>query len=85
MGWRADGVNALDALRRSFNRLNVWHKWHQDSADVDNDFFFVLGRVDRESVTHAGVVAAEVAMRQLMTQAEPIYVAFSPMTLRIVR
>jgi len=48
MGWPFENskvVPVLDELRRELQRFGVLHKWHRAEADVDNDFFFVLGRV----------------------------------------
>jgi len=48
MGWPHHSgafVPSLDQLRREFQQFGLLHKWHQRPADVDNDFFFVLGRV----------------------------------------
>jgi len=84
MGWPDDCSAVLDAFRRSFNRLNAWHKWHQGDADVDNDFFLVLGRVDRRSNTDAEIACAEAVMRQFMATEEPVSVTFGRSSLRIV-
>jgi len=56
----------LDGMRRSFNSLNVVHKWHQKPGDVDNDFFFALGRVDRRFVSDTQVHAVEEHIRVLL-------------------
>ncbi len=48
MGWPHRSGNvapSLDELRRAFQQFGALHKWHQRESDVDNDFFFVLGRV----------------------------------------
>ena len=48
MGWpHCSGVfvPSLDKLRREFQQFGALHKWHQRESDVDNDFFFVLGRL----------------------------------------
>jgi hypothetical protein len=54
MGWPVDDSgfpNSIDHLRWRFNsQLNVRHKWHKQAGDCDNDFFFVLGRVDRRQI-----------------------------------
>ena len=45
--WREGAcVAQLDQLRRIFQEFGVLHKWHRRPGDVDNDFFFVLGRVN---------------------------------------
>ena len=48
MGWpiaTAEGCRILDKYRRSFNKVNVLHKWHRTPDEVDDDFYLVLGRV----------------------------------------
>jgi hypothetical protein len=48
MGWPMSlghCVPVLDDLRRKCQRFGVLHKWHHHEEDMDNDFFFVLGRV----------------------------------------
>ena len=50
MGWPVRGglyTPAIDVLRRSFNRFNVLHKYHDAASSYDNDFFFVLGNVPK--------------------------------------
>jgi hypothetical protein len=49
MGWPIQNEkfsSALDQLRRQMQRFGLLHKWHRKADDVDNDFFFVLGRLD---------------------------------------
>ncbi len=71
-GWPIESgsyPNSLDRLRRAFQRYGLQHKWHRTEDDVDNDFFFVLGTIDRsltgasalESTSH--IVRAELAAR----------------------
>jgi hypothetical protein len=49
MGWpvgtlSSDGARRpLDELRRDMNDANVLHRYHAAAADVDNDFYLVLG------------------------------------------
>lgn len=70
MGWpNEDGSypNSLDLLRRTFREYGIRHKWHRTDEEIDNDFFFVLGTIDRnmtgaralESTTQ--IVRAELA------------------------
>ena len=51
MGWpNEDGSypNSLDLLRRTFREYGISHKWHRTDDEIDNDFFFVLGTIDRD-------------------------------------
>jgi len=49
VGWPVSTVanglpdRRLDELRRNMNDANVWHWYHESSADVDNDFHLVVG------------------------------------------
>jgi len=50
MGWpavAASGQKLLDKYRRSFNKVNVLHKWHRTSTEIDDDFYLVLGRLQQ--------------------------------------
>lgn len=43
-----DYPNNLEDLRRSAQRFNVLHRWHRQSADVDNDLYIRLGLFESE-------------------------------------
>lgn len=48
MGWPCSGSTyprSLDSLRRGFNAYHAMHKYHLQDGSIDNDFFFVLGRL----------------------------------------
>jgi hypothetical protein len=58
MGWPVQAghfPNSLDQLRRAFQGFGVQHKWHRTDTEVDNDFFFVLGTLDRRTTDPATV------------------------------
>jgi hypothetical protein len=70
MGWpdqRGSYPNSLDQLRRAFQEYGVRHKWHRTDDEIDNDFFFVLGRIDRQTAdpvvleSSTQIVRAEIA------------------------
>lgn len=84
MGWPADGSNVLDDLRRSFGRINVLHKWHQTESDFDNDFFFVLGRIDPDLSETEAILSAEQTLRKFLAEIEPFSVRVDLTTLRVV-
>jgi hypothetical protein len=60
MGWPLISIETggmlqpLDELRRSMNDAGVWHYYHQDPEDVENDFHLVVGH-------HTQGVTAEMA------------------------
>jgi hypothetical protein len=71
MGWpysNSQSSDSIDRLRRSFNEANVLHKYHVDKHDVDNDFFFVLGRIDRSKVNQHALDEAQVLMRDFLME-----------------
>lgn len=87
MGWPVEAGTfplTLDTLRRSFNSLNVVHKWHKQPADVDNDFFFVLGRVERSSISETQVRAVEEEIRVLLASLKDTIFPVDRDTLSIV-
>ncbi len=85
IGWPAvnDGrVRTLDDLRRRFAEANVLHKYHASDADVDDDFYFVLGRVDTEEVE--ALTDVEAAMREQLATRPPIILELGSEHIRIV-
>lgn len=69
MGWPYDGVDypmVLDRLRRQFNNYNVLHRWHRQLGSIDNDYYFVLGRVNRKLLTDVQVQGVEEEMRRFL-------------------
>jgi hypothetical protein len=66
MGWPVMGNHyplSLESLRHCCMDHNALHKYHAQPQDVDNDFFFVLGRVKRERLTQAEIDDAENLVR----------------------
>ena len=53
MGWPVSTLTSngaqrpLDELRRDMNDANVLHRYHAAAADVDNDFYLVLGHYSK--------------------------------------
>ncbi len=75
MGWPVQGdayPPSLDRLRRAFNGSNVLHKYHVSDGDVDNDFFFVLGRVDRAVTSEQAIRDTQQDMRRYMSTRDPL-------------
>jgi hypothetical protein len=78
MGWPVEpaGVGLryttdLYALRTAFETYHLCHKWNKDGYR-DNDFFFVLGKIDQDLADQQHVEAAAAAVRQLMAEREQI-------------
>ena len=71
MGWPVSGQTYprhLDALRKCFNDYNVLHKYHRTNDSLDNDFFFVLGRIERSLVSEHGIQDTQDAMREKLAE-----------------
>ena len=65
----------LDRLRQSFQAVNVLHKFHKRSENVDNDFFFVIGRVDRSPQENEfDIQEAEHVIREHLAGLQPFQV-----------
>jgi hypothetical protein len=85
MGWplaAEKGHYLLDNYRRSFNEVNVLHKWHRRPAEIDDDFYLVLGRVrslDEEAKVHLVDI-----MRHYLSTQNSISVAIEKKYLSIV-
>lgn len=87
MGWPwSDGRHsgALFDFRKSIEKFGVLHKWHRRESDRDNDFFFVLGRVNRAGVTDERVVDAEEALRSFLADSDPVQFSVTAGTLSFV-
>ena len=84
MGWPGGGANDIDRLRRSFNRINIRHKWHQSKMDIDNDFYFVLGRLNRNSLGDGKIEVVEQKVRSYMAAIEPLILTVDSGTLAVV-
>lgn len=64
MGWPMENdkyVKTLYQLRKNFEQVGILHKWHKEEYE-DNDFFFVLGRINRK---YANPVVLERTASQL--------------------
>ena len=75
MGWPISGQTYptyLDALRKRFNDYNVLHKYHRTDNDIDNDFFFVLGRIERNLIPECRIQDAQDAMREKLAAIDPV-------------
>lgn len=83
MGWSVVGVNVIDDFRRSFNQFNIRHKWHRTDKDIDNDFYFVLGKINRETVDVKKVMEVEQKVKKFMTESDPLTLKVNAKTLAI--
>jgi hypothetical protein len=69
MGWPIDDsknyTSALFQYRTKFEEFNFCHKWHKNEYQ-DNDFFFVLGRIDKNSITRSQLESTSEEIRTTM-------------------
>jgi len=87
IGWpEAHGTfsNVLDELRREFNPYGFVHKYHKTAQDIDNDFFFVLGKIDPPAVVDIDIETAAARIRACMADAEPVYVQVAKSDLAVI-
>lgn len=88
MGWPAQKLGefpaTLDCLRRSFNQYNILHKYHKTEKDVDNDFFFVLGKIDPEAISKGMCERVSEGVREEIAAIEPIYIDITHENLSLV-
>ena len=71
MGWPIANnayTSDIDRLRRSFNRFNVLHKYHDTPGARDNDLYLVLGNVPR-GLSNRRVDACRHRMRERLAHA----------------
>jgi hypothetical protein len=71
MGWPwTDGAEskALACLRKELESDGVLHKYHSTAEARDNDFFFVLGRIERSRLDDATLDALAEEVRELMAR-----------------
>jgi len=74
----------LDAMRRECKRYNILYKYHQNESDIDNDFFLVLGRVERETILEEKTEDMQNSLRQLLAERKPLDLLVRPDDLSVV-
>ena len=83
MGWPTERSEPLDKLRREFNTVNVLHKEHPTKTAVDDDYYFVLGRVDRRFAADALLKDTAESIRAFLAD-RPALITISRNALSIV-
>jgi hypothetical protein len=86
MGWPTAAPNKkqlLDEFRRKFNNVNILHKWHRTPAEIDDDFYFVLGRIQRLK-NERKMELMDVMRKFLATEVTPITVKLDRECLSVV-
>lgn len=73
----------LEELRRGAQRFNVLHRWHRETADVDNDLYLRLGLLEGE-LAEPQRQLVEQEMRRAMSESSPSTVRVSASDLAVV-
>jgi len=78
MGWPFDQERCTDSLyqlRHDLQEVGVLHKSHRSEQDFpDNDFYFVLGRVDVSSLPPVKIQETQELMRSFLAGIKPMSV-----------
>ena len=59
-------------LRRDLAHGGTLHKYHTTEGEVDNDFFFVLGQVERRKRDRASALAVEENIRKHLSESNAL-------------
>jgi hypothetical protein len=73
MGWPVVGdafPPAIDLLRRELAPVGALHKYHVSEGEIDNDFFFVLGQVERRGLEKTVVAEVQQRIRHFLSSRE---------------
>lgn len=82
MGWPRERSKPLDKLRRQFDTLNVLHKEHPTKNAEDDDYYFVLGRVDRRFADDSLLKQTAETMRQfLASRSTPVTLSLDTLSI----
>lgn len=87
MGWPIKDKRfplSLNKLRRAFNSSNVLHKYHGRDDDIDNDFYFVLGRIDRNRMNEIVVQETQDEIRRFLATIDPLEIKLTREDLAVV-
>lgn len=76
--------NVLDNLRRELNRYNVLHKYHATEQAIDNDLFFVLGRLENQPTGYVDREEINSTIRSRIAEREPLFINLSTNHLSVV-
>jgi hypothetical protein len=79
----ADCPAILEDLRRSFQRFNVLHRWHQTPADADDDLYIRLGLFEGELHTSERS-SIEDEIRRALSESPPLIVQLTVSDLAVV-
>jgi hypothetical protein len=87
IGWPAEAETypmVLDKLRRLCKNYHVLHRYHEKPGDIDNDFFFVLGHIERNLMTEEQAESVQRCVRELLSSREPLNIEIGQEQLSVV-
>jgi DNA-binding Lrp family transcriptional regulator len=87
IGWPCEGDHypkLLDELRRSMQFANVLHKYHASLNDIDNDFFFTVGRISSEKISNILLQQVCGTIRSLLSSMDTTSIEISRDCLSVV-
>lgn len=70
MGWPIENdkyIKSLYQLRKNFEQIGFLHKWHKEEYE-DNDFFFILGRINRKYVNPVDLERTASQLRLILAE-----------------
>ena len=81
VGWpyqNGEHSESMDKIRRAFNQANALHKYHDSPTAEDNDFFLVLGSLDRMQVN-------AIRLQETIGRLQSFLIARQPTIVRVCR
>jgi len=87
VGWPVTGElypMSLDNLRRKCTRYNILHKYHHHASDIDNDFFLVLGQVEKNLASEEKIESTQNRLRDLLSSRLPLDITIGREQLSVV-
>jgi hypothetical protein len=73
----------IDGLRRHLNRFGILHKYYDPRTETDNDYFFVLGKVDGKRVSREAREALSEHVREQLAGLTPLRLQVSLKTVGV--
>jgi hypothetical protein len=73
----------LDSIRRRAQEFGILHAYHRSETDLDNDFFFRIGLVDRRALSRDAASELEHELRRHMSRLGPLMVNVGPGDLQV--
>lgn len=76
--------DALDRIRQAAQSFNILHKYHRGPADVDNDLYLTLGRLEPSRSSEEMKRATANKVREFLSSSQPCLLEISAQDLHLV-